>query len=291
MLVKAKSKLYLAGEYAVLNSSSYAIIVSVDKYTYIDIEKNEQEIVISSVVDKDNILKYARDIAFEYVGYYENFKYTYTTDLYDNNKKMGLGSSASITVLTIKAILEYLNIEYNKDTLFRLSVKALKKAGIKGSMGDVAAICYEGLILYKSIDDKGNYEIKNIELKKDLNITAYWTKLEASTSKQISNMENIKKMREFDVFVKKSDEYCLEMYDALISGNNNKLYASIKNLRKNLEYFEKFSNIEIHSKEIKEKIKGVNYKSSGAGKGDFVISLDMGEKYEKRPTYRICFRM
>ncbi len=291
MRFKAASKIYLAGEYAVLKPNSLAVIASVPKYTYLDLEESKEEIVVSSVEDKDNLLKNARLIAFDYVGKYKTFKYTYSTDLYYGNMKLGLGSSASVVVVTIKAILEYFKTSYTKKTLFELSVKAMLLSNMKGSMGDVACICYESLIEYKSIyKDNFEYSIRPIKLNKDLEILCIHTGKVASTSKQISKLDI--STNEFEEFCKISDKYTSMYIKALESGDNSLLFLSIENLRKNLEELEKISNITIHTDKIRDIIfKNSNCKTSGAGLGDFVVSVKLGEENEEEPTYRICFEM
>ncbi|WP_067139314.1 mevalonate kinase family protein [Oceanivirga salmonicida] len=291
MLYKAPSKIYLAGEYAVLKPNSVAVIACVDKYTYLDLEPSNVEKVISNIDDKHNLLKNARKVAFEYIGEYKTFAYTYTTDLYDKNMKLGLGSSASVVVVTIKALLEHFNISYTKNTLFELSVKAMLLSNMKGSMGDIACICYETLIEYKSIyKDSFKYSIRPINLDKNLEITCIHTGVEASTSKQISKLDI--DSDEFNEFCKISDKYTNMYVKALETGNDKLLSLSIENLRKNLFELEKFSNITIHSEKIKEIINNnENCKTSGAGLGDFVVSVKLGEKNEKESTYEVCFRM
>lgn len=291
MLVKAMSKLYLSGEYAVLKKGSYAIIAAIDKYTYLDITESDEELIISNIQDKNNLIKNSILSAFEYLGYYRTMKYEYMTELYDNDKKYGLGSSASVVVVTIKAILQYFNVEYTKDKLFELSVKSLKKSGLSGSMGDVACICYEDLILYKSINDNFEYSIKKIKLKKELLISAYWTGIEASTKKQISNIHLIQDSENFLKFNEISNDNTMLMLEALENGDEKLLIKSITNLRNNLLFLQDFSGIEIYNEKINSMIKNDNFKTSGAGKGDFVISLNLGEKNEKGSTYKVCFRM
>lgn len=291
MLVKAKSKIYIAGEYAVLRKGSYALIAAVDKYTYLNIEKSEKEEVISPIKDKDNILKYAREQAFLYVGKYEKFKYTYSTDLYKGNKKIGLGSSASVVVVTIKSILEYFGLKYTKDDLFLLSVHALKKAGQTGSMGDVACICFEDLILYKSIDDNDNFEVKIVKPKGVLKIDAIWSGIEASTKKQISPIKNIYNTKNFQKFCDISDKLTLNLVNLIEKGENNELENYIEKLKCNLEFLQNFSKINIVSESLKKIInENKRRKTSGAGLGDFVIEVSLVYD-EKRSAYVVCTRL
>lgn len=291
MLVKAMSKIYLAGEYAILMPGSFAILAPVKKYTYLEIEKADEESIESTVEDKQKLLKYAREQAFIFAKKYEKFSYKYTTDLYTKGTKFGLGSSASVVVVTIKAILEYMKIKYTKADLFILSVRALRKAGNKGSMGDVACICYEDLILYQSIDENEKYMIKKIKPKGLLKITAFWSGKPASTAKQISPIKKWYNTEEFLNFVKVSNKYTLELEKSISQGLGNNLISCVEKLRLNLIYLEKFSKILIHSKELNKYI--LNYpgrKTSGSGKGDFAIELRL-EDVEKRSAYEIWLRV
>lgn len=291
MLVKAMSKIYLAGEYAILMPGSFAILAPVKKYTYLEIEKADEESIESTVEDKQKLLKYAREQAFIFAKKYETFSYKYTTDLYTKGTKFGLGSSASVVVVTIKAILEYMKIKYTKADLFILSVRALRKAGNRGSMGDVACICYEDLILYQSIDENEKYMIKKIKPKGLLKITAFWSGKPASTAKQISPIRKWYNTEEFLNFVNISNKYTLELEKSISQGLENNLISCVEKLRLNLIYLEKFSKILIHSKELNKYI--LNYpgrKTSGSGKGDFAIELRL-EDVEKRSAYEICLRV
>lgn len=291
MLVKAKSKVYIAGEYAILRKGSFALIAAVDKYTYLNIEKKDKEEIVSDILDKDNIIQYAKEEAFKFCNKYETFKYTYTTDLYFKDKKLGLGSSASVTVVTIKAILEYFNIKYTKKDLFLLSVRALKKANIKGSMGDVACICYEDLILYQSIDEKENFFVEIVKPKGLFKINAIWSGIQASTKSQIAPIKNIYKTKEFNKFCDISDELTLKLVKMIKEGKSSYLKECIKNLSDNLEYLQSFSGINILSDDLRKIINEKDCrKTSGAGLGDFVIEVKLIND-EKRSAYEVCIRL
>ena len=57
MLEKAGSKLYIAGEYAILRPNSYSLISYIPKYTYLEIKDNNGNIeILSSIEDKDNLI-------------------------------------------------------------------------------------------------------------------------------------------------------------------------------------------------------------------------------------------
>ena len=67
-------------------------------------------------------------------------------------KKFGLGSSGSVVVLVIKALLALYNLSVNQDLLFKLASAVLLKRGDNGSMGDLACIVAETLVVYQSFD-------------------------------------------------------------------------------------------------------------------------------------------
>lgn len=288
MLYKAMSKVYLAGEYAVLKKSGLAVILPVEKYTYLDIKKSDKEEIISDIFDKDNLIYYAREVAFQYANRRENFKYIYKSELYENNIKLGLGSSASVVVLTIKAILSELNLYFTEDILFKLSVKAMLKANKNGSMGDVACIVYEKLILYSSLDkNKFKYSVRELNLKNEININLIHTKKVSSTSDQIKKIDISKK--EFDIFYNNSNKYVLDFVDSIENSNSKKLEKSIKKLSDNLEYLEKVSeNLKIYNDDIVKIIKdNKNTKISGSGNGDFVVSINIGKENKKNINVNI----
>ena len=67
-------------------------------------------------------------------------------------KKFGLGSSGSVVVLVIKALLALYDITVEQELLFKLASAVLLKRGDNGSMGDLACIVAEDLVLYQSFD-------------------------------------------------------------------------------------------------------------------------------------------
>ena len=275
MLVKAGSKLYLSGEYAILSDNSYAIISYIPKYTYLEILENNNVLEIETdIEDKDGyILKCIRYME-EYLNMNLNFKYRYYTELYRNGVKYGLGSSASVLVVTIKGIFEILNKSYSKKELFDIAVDISIRENIKGSFGDLACICYENNILFKSSTrEKRDYDIQTIDNKVNLDIKAIWTKETSSTSKMISNL-NIND-KNYIIFSQVSNEIVKNMYNNILDNNINELLKNIEKLNKNLHFLEEKCNINIHSKKIEELLEKYEYsKISGAGGGDYILSFE-----------------
>src|SRR5574344_717313 len=171
--VKVPGKLYLAGEYAVVEPGHKAVVMAIDKFikvriSYSDIGqiyvdgknpiqyyRKNKKIILE---DEDQYYKYvlkAMEIVEEFLqakGFnLEYYRLEIFSDLdSDKHKKYGLGSSGAVVVATIKAILELYSYHYSKLDLFKLSALSTILLNPKSSCGDLAASAYTGLIKYQS---------------------------------------------------------------------------------------------------------------------------------------------
>ncbi|NYV28149.1 hypothetical protein HP397_04935 [Streptobacillus felis] len=281
MLEKAGSKLYLAGEYAILKENSYAIVSYIEKYTYLYFYKNEEWEVTTSIKDKDGLI-------YKIIEYVErNFdisnkaKLKYESELYENDKKYGLGSSASLIVVTIKSILKLNNIVLDSMELFNVCIDFMIENNISGSFGDVACICYEKNILFKSSNriDR-NYEIKVLDVETNLDISAIWTKSPAKSSKLISKININNKF--FEEFRMKSNDSVLKIYKAILVNDVDVVLENIDKLNDNLHDLEKNNEAAIHTDIIENMLSQYRYsKISGAGGGDFILSFSKSSIFNK----------
>lgn len=173
-------KLFLAGEYAVVEPGHAAIIAAVDSYltvrmipshigrihsslhpgVYLHFERQNGKIV------PDNEELYPLVIgALQVTETYLHDKIPslnddglYTIDIqshldhHDSGKKYGLGSSGAVTVAIVKAVLLYYGQTPERMLLYKLSAIVQSLLGMKGSFGDLAASSFGGLIAYSSLD-------------------------------------------------------------------------------------------------------------------------------------------
>ncbi|MHA8262954.1 phosphomevalonate kinase [Lactobacillaceae bacterium Melli_B3] len=175
--VKAPGKLYIAGEYAVVEPGHPAILVAVDQFIKVTAERSMVGTVISDQLDQRavhwhrtnkqikfdepsnqlNYVKAALKITEAYVGEYGdtplNYQLVITSQLDSRNgRKYGLGSSAAVTVAVVKAVLKFYRIYPSLMTVFKLAAIAHLRVQGNGSLGDVAASVYQGWIAYQSFD-------------------------------------------------------------------------------------------------------------------------------------------
>ena len=151
-------------------------------------------------------------------------------------KKFGLGSSGSVVVLVIKAMLAFYERPADRDLLFKLASAVLLKRGDNGSMGDIACIVSEDLVLYQSFDREKvahwlekeelqavlgrewGFSIANVEPALEFDFLVGWTKEVAVSShmvKQIKDNMNAS-------FLQTSKETVATLVKALQTGQEEK---------------------------------------------------------------------
>jgi phosphomevalonate kinase len=183
----APGKLFVAGEYAVVDPGTPAILVAVDREITVTVTLSDAaDIVISSDLvpraakwrwldgrlrapgtkDGETDGDGARGALVHVVSAVETvgrllaergrplpgLNISISSRLHDNGRKYGLGSSGAVTVATIDALTSLCGLDLSLDARYRLAV--ISSAGIdpKGSGGDLAASTWGGWIAYQAPD-------------------------------------------------------------------------------------------------------------------------------------------
>lgn len=176
---KAPGKLYIAGEYAVVEPGQTAIITSINRFVTTSISPSATDQgSIESIGFTEKPVEWTRvNDEVKLDDSVENLKYVLsaiqTTEAYlvekgislvpfdvkieselddANGKKLGLGSSGAVTVALVKAVLEFYGADIRDLLVFKLSVLAQMNLGVNSSFGDIAASTYTGWIQYTSFD-------------------------------------------------------------------------------------------------------------------------------------------
>lgn len=172
--VRVPGKLYIAGEYAVVEGAP-AIIVAVDHFLKVKIRSSLDGGRLCSSLQPDldfiwvrqshgpvinqphpyALVESAMQVAEAYltakhVKLSSTYRLDITSDLDHGEKgiKYGLGSSGAVTVGVIRAILAYFELRPDPITIYKLAVLAQTKLNLKGSFGDLAASSFGGWIAY-----------------------------------------------------------------------------------------------------------------------------------------------
>ena len=304
-LVKTCGKLYWAGEYAILEPGQLALIKAIPIYMTAEIKSSDDYRLYSDMftysVDMRSDSSYA--LIQETVVLVEEYLTDQGIELQPfsidirgkmerEGKKFGLGSSGSVVVLVIKAMLAFYERPVERDFLFKLASTVLLRRGDNGSMGDIACIISESLILYQSFNRETvaqwlekydlqtvlardwGFSIRSVEPAVEFDFLVGWTKEVAVSShmvKQIKNNMNAS-------FLQASKETVANLVKALQEGQEETIIALLEQASQLLEGLS--SDIYTPSlrqlKDASRNLKAVA-KSSGAGGGDCGIALSFDQ--------------
>lgn len=301
--VKTNGKLYIVGEYNVLEKKGNALLYGIDKHITFNImgsdefqyetrnqkqsfNYNNKNFVFESN-NNDDLIKKALEKSFEYLTYknieINEFKLIIKTELENGSgEKYGFGSSSAILTGVIKSILLFHGIETNKYLIYKLAVLAQHELNDLSSGGDLASSLFEGVIYYRRYNkkwfDKLNKDISVVDkkwphlkikpLKSDFNFGAIWTKTSYKT-KKLSYKLTKKDLKRARRIIKKT-------FINLMKKNYISLKESINDYQKWMEYI-LFSD-RLYTNELRLansicKKHSLASKISGAGGGDSVIFL------------------
>lgn len=176
---KAPGKLFIAGEYAVVEPGQGAIVASVSRYLTVTIDETTIVGTLTSTQNPNVIVKWTREnelfqaktdhpyglveeailVAEQYVRECRTatnalYSLSITSELDDAKRgiKYGLGSSSAVVVATIQAILDFYKTPHTPLLVYKLSVLTNLRLSQRGSFGDIAASSFGGMVYYTSPD-------------------------------------------------------------------------------------------------------------------------------------------
>ena len=304
-IVKTCGKLYWAGEYAILEPGQLALIKAIPIYMMAEIKASDDYRLYSDMftysVDMRPDSSYA--LIQETVALVEEYLTAQGVELQPfsldirgkmerEGKKFGLGSSGSVVVLVIKAMLAFYERLADRELLFKLASAVLLKRGDNGSMGDIACIVSEDLVLYQSFDREKvadwlekedlqavlardwGFSIRSVEPALKFDFLVGWTKEVAVSShmvKQIKDNMNAS-------FLQASKETVANLVKALEVGQEETIIDLLEQASQLLEglssdiYTPSLRQLKNASRDLKAVAK-----SSGAGGGDCGIALSFDQ--------------
>ena len=304
-IVKTCGKLYWAGEYAILEPGQLALIKAIPIYMTVEIESSEVYRLYSDMftysVDMRPDSSYA--LIQETVALVEEYLTSQGVDLRPfsidirgkmerEGKKFGLGSSGSVVVLVIKAMLAFYERLADRELLFKLASAVLLRRGDNGSMGDIACIVSEDLVLYQSFDREKvaqwlekedlptvlardwGFSISSVEPALKFDFLVGWTKEVAVSSHMVKQIKNNMNAG----FLQASKETVANFVKALEVGQEETVIDLLEQASQLLEglssdiYTPSLRQLKDASRDLK-----VVAKSSGAGGGDCGIALSFDQ--------------
>ena len=304
-LVKTCGKLYWAGEYAILEPGQLALIKAIPIYMTAEITASDGYRLYSDMFTYSvdlrpdssyTLIQETVALVEEYLTVQgvklQPFSLDIRGKMEREGKKFGLGSSGSVVVLIIKAMFAFYGRPVDREFLFKLASAVLLKRGDNGSMGDIACIVSEDLVLYQSFDREKvaywlekedlhivlerdwGFSIETVEPGLEFDFLVGWTKEVAVSSHMVKQIKN-----HMDAsFLQASKKTVANLVKALQTGHEEKVIEQLEQASLLLEdlssdiYTPSLRQLKNASRDLKAVAK-----SSGAGGGDCGIALSFDQ--------------
>ncbi|GAA3677381.1 phosphomevalonate kinase [Lentzea roselyniae] len=223
----APGKLFVAGEYAVLEPGSPAVLAAVDREITVGATSADDDLVIDSDIADQSLRLSRQDNGFpantgmphvvsavetvgellaEYGRSLPGVKLSIHSGLHHAGVKIGLGSSGAVTVATIDALLAFCGMSLTTEDRFRLALLASVRLDARTSGGDLAASTWGGWMVYQAPDRtavadlsrrKGvraaleapwpGFAVRRLPAPRGLAVEVGWTGNPASTSDRVGS--------------------------------------------------------------------------------------------------------
>ncbi|GAB3049720.1 phosphomevalonate kinase [Sediminivirga luteola] len=322
---QAAGKLFVAGEYAVVEPGNPSVLVAVDRFVSVELTPSVDQGRIHSDQygrqplvwrrDAGRIVLERQDRPADYVpvaidtverfaaergtslSFYE---LAITSELDDvNGRKFGLGSSAAVTVATVRAVAEYYGLDLTPLEVFKLSLLATIDVNPRASGGDIAASVFGGWIAYSAPDrealaarlrtesvaaivgsDWPDLSVRRVSAPRSLRLVVGWTGEPASTSRYVSELSGRqwRQSAHYERFLDASGACVSGLIAALDADDAPGALRSIRTARGLLSELSTAASLNIETPELAalcraaEAVGGAG-KPSGAGGGDCGIAL------------------
>ncbi len=316
-------KLFLAGEYAVLEEGQPCVVLPVSRGIQITLEKGETNQIVSDVFPgksfswhynrSENVLK--GDVtSLPFIRHAITVTTVYTlekgreippvsvritTDMNDvvSGKKLGLGSSAAVTVAVVEGLCHYYGNEVSREEVFKLAYIAHYMEQQSGSGADIAASVYKSCLRYvapkqetmTSIVRKMNdnkeinrhiveswplFRVETTQWSKTLSLIIGWTGQTCKTHGMIQTYNHKKGQQERvqRQFLAESQNAVDLLWQGLIMKEEDKVIEGVTASFKALSDMTRAYHIPYMNEALERLVKdtriGSGAKPSGAGGGD-----------------------
>lgn len=321
----APGKLYIAGEYAVVEPGHPSILITVDRFLSATVKEADG---IGSIFSKNYLghpLNWFRSEEQEIILSQEKHPFSYieaaihTTEKYvleqgialtffdleidshldENGAKIGLGSSAAVTVATVKALLRFYEVPYSSLLVYKLATLAHLTVKSNGSFGDLAAASFTGWIAYSSFDrdwvkirreelsiselielEWPHLYIERLKSPQNLKVLIGWTGSPASTTDLVNDVKQSQNSDQlsYEDFLMESKECVSKLIESFHNNDLEMISTLITKNRTLLKQMGENSGVVIETPALKAlcdiaEHHGAVAKSSGAGGGDCGIAF------------------
>ncbi|WP_280464986.1 phosphomevalonate kinase [Nocardia brasiliensis] len=324
---RAPGKLFIVGEYAVLEPGRPAVLAAVDRYATATVTDSAYATTMTSDLPGNPQIRCVRgeNRPVSMIGHpLTDFGYALaaatlverlvlesgsrprpfeleitSTGLTDpSGRKLGLGSSAAVTVATIAALGAFYQLPLTPTDRYRLAMLATLTVNSNASGGDVAAATWGGWIAYHSPDRHRVIELANSQEVTPA-LLADWPGLsvqllappararllvgwsgQPSSTRALTERSNDRRhlIRDYDTFLIDSTTCVEKMITAVQADDVTAMQSEIRRSRALLHRLDQEAELGIYTPQLNAlctaaDLVGAAAKPSGAGGGDCGIAI------------------
>ena len=330
VVARAPGKLYIAGEYAVVEPGHRAVLVAVDRFITLRItpcspaggyagtirsqlydtgsrpwRHRPQDGLAEAVGGDDDYvisaIRVVEALVAEGGGRLGSFNLGISSELDEaDGRKLGLGSSAAVTVATVRAVAGFYGLSLDDSRVYKLAMLASDAVQPIGSGGDIAASAMTGWVAYTSPDrswlrrarqragaggmsDLAEADWPGLSIRRlpspSLRLQVGWTGAPASTPALVADVQTRSHgADDYTVFLRDSQDCLARLITAIEDDDVARIMRQIARNRALLAGLSRIGGRTIETTELSRLVEialdhGATAKSSGAGGGDCGIAL------------------
>ena len=331
VVARAPGKLYIAGEYAVVEPGHRAVLVAVDRFITVRItpcspaggyagtirsqlydtgsrpwRHRPQDGLAEAVGGDDDYvisaIRVVEALVAEGGGRLGSFDLDISSELDEaDGRKLGLGSSAAVTVATVRAVAGFYGLSLDDSRVYKLAMLASDAVQPIGSGGDIAASAVTGWVDYASPDrvwlrrarqraqarggtgDLLESDWPGLCLRRlpvpSVRLQVGWTGAPASTPALVADVQTRSHgADDYTVFLRDSQDCLARLITAIEDDDAARIMRQIARNRALLAGLSRIGGRTIETTELARLVEialdhGATAKSSGAGGGDCGIAL------------------
>ena len=331
VVARAPGKLYIAGEYAVVEPGHRAVLVAVNRFITLRItpcspaggyagtirsqlydtgsrpwRHRPQDGLAEAVGGDDDYvisaIRVVEALVAEGGGRLGSFNLGISSELDEaDGRKLGLGSSAAVTVATVRAVAGFYGLSLDDSRVYKLAMLASDAVQPIGSGGDIAASAVTGWVDYASPDrvwlrrarqraqarggtgDLLESDWPGLCLRRlpvpSVRLQVGWTGAPASTPALVADVQTRSHgADDYTVFLRDSQDCLARLITAIEDDDAARIMRQIARNRALLAGLSRIGGRTIETTELARLVEialdhGATAKSSGAGGGDCGIAL------------------
>ena len=331
VVARAPGKLYIAGEYAVVEPGHRAVLVAVNRFITLRItpcspaggyagtirsrlydtgsrpwRHRPQDGLAEAVGGDDDYvisaIRVVEALVAEGGGRLGSFNLGISSELDEaDGRKLGLGSSAAVTVATVRAVAGFYGLSLDDSRVYKLAMLASDAVQPIGSGGDIAASAVTGWVDYASPDrvwlrrarqraqarggtgDLLESDWPGLCLRRlpvpSVRLQVGWTGAPASTPALVADVQTRSHgADDYTVFLRASQDCLARLITAIEDDDAARIMRQIARNRALLAGLSRIGGRTIETTELARLVEialdhGATAKSSGAGGGDCGIAL------------------